>query len=326
MEGKAMSKHIGKLKKGLIYSFGFVIVAALIMAAGLYQTTLAAEANQKTFTSPEEAVKAFIDAVKANDIKELLAILGPTGKEIISSGDEVADKETRERVAQKYDQKNKLVWEGDKKVILGIGTDDWPMPIPVVKKGDKWVFDTKAGKEEILSRRIGRNELDVIQVCLAYVDAQREYALKDRDGNGIQEYAQRFRSEEGKKNGLYWEAKEGEEQSPLGPLAVKAVEEGYTVKKSGGKPSPYHGYYYKILKAQGKNAPGGAYDYVVKGKMIGGFAMVAYPAAYGNSGVMTFIVNQDGVVYQKNLGKNTEKIARTMTKYDPDKSWEKAQK
>jgi hypothetical protein len=321
-----MSNHIGKRKKGAMYCLGLVIVAALIMAAGIYQASFAAGATQKTFNSPQEAIKAFIDAVKANDTKELLAILGPEGKDVISSGDEVADKEIRGRVAQKYDQKNKLVWEGDKKVTLDMGTDDWPMPIPVVKQGDTWVFDTKAGKEEILSRRIGRNELDVIQVCLAYVDAQREYALKDRMGDGIQQYAQRFRSEQGKKNGLYWEAKEGDEQSPLGPLAAKAVKEGYTVKKSGSKPSPYHGYYYKILKAQGKNARGGAYDYVVMGKMIGGFAMVAYPAAYGNSGVMTFIVNHDGVVYQKNMGKNTEKIASAMTKYDPDKSWEKAQK
>jgi Protein of unknown function (DUF2950) len=321
-----MSNHREKRKKGFVYCFCFVIITALTMAAALYQTSLSAEANQKTFNSPEEAVKAFIEAAKANDTKALLAILGPAGKEIISSGDEVADKETRERLAQKYDQKNKLEWEGDKKVILDIGTDDWPMPIPVVKKGDTWIFDTKAGKEEILSRRIGRNELAVIQVCLAYVDAQREYALKDRVGDGIQQYAQRFRSEEGKRNGLYWEAKQGEEQSPLGPLAAKAVEEGYSGKKSGGKPIPFHGYYYKILKAQGKNAPGGAYDYMVKGKMIGGFAMVAYPAEYGNSGVMTFIVNQADVVYQKNLGKNTEKIASAMKKYDPDKSWEKAQK
>jgi len=321
-----MSNHIWKQKKRSIYFFGFVIVVALIMAVGLYQATFATGANQKTFKSPEEAVKAFIDAVKANDTKELLAILGPAGKDVISSGDEVADKETREWFAQKYEQKNKLVWEGDKKVILDIGTDDWPMPIPLVKKSDNWVFDTEAGKEEILSRRIGRNELSVIQVCLAYVDAQREYALKDRDGDGIREYAQSFRSEKGKKNGLYWEAKEGEEQSPLGPLAATAVKEGYILKKAGGNPTPYHGYYYKIIKAQGKNAPGGAYDYVVKGKMIGGFAMVAYPAAYGNSGVMSFMVNQDGVVYQKDLGKDTEKIASSMKKFDPDKAWEKAQK
>ena len=321
-----MSNHIWKRKKGSMCCLGFVIIVALIMATGLYQTTLAAAANQKTFKSPEEAVKAFIDAVKANDTKELLAILGPAGKDVISSGDEVADKETRERVAQKYDQKNKLVWEGDKKVILDIGTDDWPMPIPVVKKGDNWVFDTEAGKEEILSRRIGRNELNTIQVCLAYVDAQREYALKDRDGDGIREYAQRFRSEEGKKNGLYWKTSEGEEQSPLGSFFSQATKEGYDVGKAVEKPQPYCGYYYKILKAQGKNAPGGAYDYVVKGKMIGGFAMVAYPAAYGNSGVMSFMVNQDGVVYEKDLGKDTEKIASSMKKFDPDKAWEKAQK
>lgn len=325
MEGKAMSNHIGKRKKGVLYCLGVVIVAALVMAAGLYQTTAAAVANQKTFKSPEGAVKALIDAIKANDTKELLMIFGPAGKDVISSGDEVADKETREWFAQKYEQKNKLVWEGDKKVILDIGTDDWPMPIPLVKKGDNWVFDTEAGKEEILSRRIGRNELSVIQVCLAYVDAQREYALKDRDGDGIREYAQSFRSEKGKKNGLYWEAKEGEEQSPLGQLAAKAVNEGYIWQKVVGKPTPYHGYYYKILKAQGKNAPGGAYDYLVKGKMIGGFAMVAYPAQYGNSGVMTFMVNQDGVVYQNDLGEGTEKIASSMKQFDPDKSWDKTQ-
>jgi hypothetical protein len=216
---------------------------------------------------------------------------------------------------------NKLVSENDKRVILHVGNEKWPFPLPVVKKGENWFFDTKAGKEEILNRRIGRNELNAIQVCLAYVDAQREYVLKDRDGDKLLEYAQKFISKEGGKDGLYWEAKEGEEQSPLGPLVAKAAKEGYTGKKSGNKPTPYHGYYYKILKVQGKNAPGGEYDYMVKGKMIGGFALVAYPAEYGNSGVMTFIVNQDGVVYEKDLGKDIEKIATAMKKFDPDKTW-----
>jgi hypothetical protein len=220
---------------------------------------------------------------------------------------------------------NKLEKETDKKVTLVVGTHDWPFPVPIVKKGETWVFDTMAGKEELLNRRIGRNELNTIKVCLAYVDAQREYALKDRDGDGLLEYAQKFRSTAGKKDGLYWQAKEGEEQSPLGDLAARAVKEGYTSKKPGDNPVPYHGYFYKILKAQGKNAPGGAYDYVVKGSMIGGFALVAYPAEYGNSGVMTFIVNHDAVVYEKDLGKDTAKIASTMTKYDPDKSWKKAE-
>jgi hypothetical protein len=220
---------------------------------------------------------------------------------------------------------NKLVNENDMKVILHVGNGDWPFPIPVVKKGDHWLFDTMAGKEEILNRRIGRNELNAIQVCLAYVDAQREYVLKDRDGDKLLEYAQKFISREGEKNGLYWEAKEGEPQSPLGPLIAKAAGEGYAGRKPGGKRNPYHGYYYRILKAQGKNAPGGEYDYMVSGKMIGGFALVAYPAEYGNSGVMTFIVNHDGVVYEKDLGKDTEKIATAMKKFNPDRTWKKVE-
>jgi hypothetical protein len=191
--------------------------------------------------------------------------------------------------------------------------------------GENWRFDIKEGKEEILNRRIGRNELNAIQVCLAYVDAQREYVLKDRDGDKLLEYAQKFVSKKGEKDGLYWEAKEGEEQSPLGPLVAKAAKEGYPGKKSGDKPSPYRGYYYKILKAQGKNAPGGEYDYMVKGKMIGGFALVAYPAEYGNSGIMTFIVNHDDVVYEKDLGKDTEKITTAMKKFDLDRIWKKVE-
>ena len=310
-------------KKRSMCRFGFAIIAAVIMFAGFYQSVFAADAKQKSFKSPEDAVKALINAVKGNDTKELLTIFGPTGKELIFSGDEVADKAGRDRFVKAYEEMNKLVSENDKRIILHVGNEEWPFPIPVVKKGENWFFDTKAGKEEILNRRIGRNELNAIQVCLAYVDAQREYVLKDRDSDKLLEYAQKFVSDKGQKNGLYWEAKEGEEQSPLGPLAAKAAKEGYTGKKSGDKPTPYHGYHYKILKAQGKNAPGGEYDYMVKGKMIGGFALVAYPAEYGNSGVMTFIVNQDGVVYEKDLGKDTEKIATAMKKFDPDKTWKK---
>jgi hypothetical protein len=194
-----------------------------------------------------------------------------------------------------------------------------------VKKGETWVFDTMAGKEELLNRRIGRNELNTIQTCLAYVDAQREYAMKDRDSDKVREYAQKFWSTPGKKDGLHWETKEGDRKSPFGSVAAEAVQAGYKPKKPGDKPSPYHGYYFKILKAQGKNAPGGAYDYVIRGKMIGGFALVAYPAEYGASGVMTFIVNHDGVVYQKDLGKETGKIAGAMTKYDPDQTWKKVE-
>jgi len=312
-------------KRRSMRRFGFVIMAAAIMLAGFNQIAFATDAKQKSFKSPEEAVKALSDAVKGNDTKELLTIFGPEGKELISSGDKVADEIGREHFIKAYEEMNKLVRENDTKVILRVGNGDWPFPIPVIRRGEYWLFDTMAGREEILNRRIGRNELNAIQVCLAYVDAQREYILKDRDEDKLLEYAQRLISREGEKNGLYWEAKEGEEKSPLGPLIAKAAVEGYTGKRPIGKRSPYHGYYYKILKSQGKNARGGEYDYMVKGKMIGGFALVAYPAEYGNLGVMTFIVNQDGVVYEKDLGKETEKIAAAMKKFDPDKTWKKAE-
>jgi len=323
-----MFQNTWNQKKFSVYCFAFASIAAVMMIAGFYQIGIAADVKQpkqKTFPSPEEAVRGLFDAVKGNDTKELLAIFGPSGKELISSGDEVADETGRDRFVQAYEEMNKLVKESDTKVILHVGNGDWPLPIPIVKRGESWRFDTKEGKEEILNRRIGRNELNTVQVCLAYVDAQREYARKDRDSDKVLEYAQKFRSTKGKKDGLYWEAGEGEEQSPLGDLFAKAVKEGYTQRKPGGRPQPYHGYYYRILKAQGKSAPGGAYDYAVKGKMIGGFALVAYPAEYGNSGIMTFIVNHDGVVYEKNLGKDTESIATAMAKFDPDETWKRAE-
>ena len=257
-------------------------------------------------------------------MKELLAIFGPTGKKIISSGDEVSDQAEKERFVKAYDEMNKLETQTDKNVILVVGNHEWPFPIPIVKKGKTWMFDTLAGNEELLNRRIGRNELNTIQTCLAYVDAQREYAMKDRDSDKLLEYAQKFWSAPGKKDGLYWETKEGEDPSPLGPLAARAVREGYMPKED--KPAPYHGYFYKILKAQGKNASGGAFDYVIKGKMFAGFALVAYPAEYGASGIMTFIINHDGIVYQKNLGKKTGKIAAAIKKYDPDKTWSRVEK
>jgi hypothetical protein len=323
MEGNKMSLQIKEKGKGWKGLYGLVVVSAVALI--IFCSFQKADAQQKTFKSSEEAVKALINAVKADDTKELLAIFGPAGKEIISSGDEVADKTGRERFIQNYEEMSKLVSETEKKMNLLIGKEEWLFPIPIVKKGETWVFDTMAGKEELINRRIGRNELNTIEVCRAYVDAQREYALKDRDGDGLMEYAQKFGSTKGKKDGLYWEAKEGEEQSPLGSLAARAVKEGYTGRKPGDNPVPYHGYFYKILKAQGKKAPGGAYDYLVKGKMIGGFALVAYPSEYGNSGVMTFIVNHEGVVYEKNLGKETAKVAGAISKYDPDKTWKKVE-
>jgi len=288
-------------------------------------TSFAASAKQKSFASAEEAVKAAIAAAKSNDDNELLAIFGADAKDLISSGDAVADKARRGRFLKAYDDKNQLVEEREKMVLV-IGQQDWPFPIPVVKRGNGWVFDTEQGREEILNRRIGRNELSTIQVMLAVVDAQREYTMKDVDGDGLLEYAQTFRSDPGKKNGLYWETKPGEALSPLGPVVAQARKEGYVAgagRKAGDRSIPYHGYYFRLLKAQDRNAPGGAYDYVVKGNMIGGFALVAYPAQYNNSGVMTFIVNHDGVVYEKDLGKNTEKSAQTISRFDPDKTWTK---
>ena len=316
-----MNSYMKDKEKWLLTLVCSVAVAALIIVLSFPVQGYAAQAKQKTFASPEEAVKALIDAAKAGNTKGLSAIFGPAGRKVLSSGDAVQDRADREKFLKAYEAKNALIQDGDSKAVLQIGEEDWPFPIPIVKRGGKWSFDTKKGKEELTNRRIGRNELNTIQTCLAYVDAQREYVAKDRDGDGLFEYAQKFVSTPGKKDGLYWEAKPGEEESPFGDLFVKATSEGY--KKTDSKPVPYHGYFFKILKAQGSNAPGGAYDYIVNGSMIGGFGMVAYPARYGASGVMTFVVNHDGIVYEKNLGKNTAKIAQTINLFDPDKTWKK---
>ena len=299
-------------------------LAALVVVIVLTFAGMAADAadKQKGFATPEEAVRATMAAARNNDDKELITIFGPSAKDLIFSGDAVADKQRREKLLKAYDEKHSLVSEKDAMVLV-LGNNDWPFPIPLVKKGEVWSFDTDKGREEVLNRRIGENELSTIQTILAIVDAQREYALKDMDGNGAPDYAQKFLSDKGKKNGLYWETKEGEEPSPLGPAIAQAKEEGY--KKSANKPTPVHGYYYRILKSQGKGAAGGAYDYVVKGKMIGGYAVIATPAIYGNSGVMTFLVNHDGAVYQKDLGKKTEQAASSIKKFDPDKTWTKVE-
>lgn len=306
---------------GLFQFLASAVVAAVLIFEGI---TADGAVKQKVFATPEDAVKAVVTAAKNNDDKELIAIFGPSAKDLIFSGDAVADKQRRELLLSKYDEKNGLVEEKGNMVFV-IGKDDWPFPIPLVKKGEAWFFDTGKGREEILNRRIGENELSTIQTMLAIVDAQREYAMKDPDSEGIPEYAQKFLSDPGKKNGLYWETKEGQEPSPLGPEAAQAKKEGYKGKKSGDKPIPFHGYYYRMLKAQGKNAAGGAYDYVVKGRMIGGFAAIAYPAKYGNSGVMTFMVNHDGVVFQRDLGKNTVKTANAMKAFDPGPGWKKVE-
>lgn len=308
------------MKFPIISKVKIVVLFLSFLSVLVTGRSFGAAVQQKNFASAEEAVKAAIAAARANNEKDLLAIFGPQAKELMTSGDPVADQQRRAQFLKAYDEKNRLVNEGENTIIV-IGSNDWPFPIPLVKKGEGWVFDTAKGREEILNRRIGQNELDAIQVSLAYVDAQREYAMKDRDGDGLRAYAQKFRSDAGKKNGLYWEAKAGEEQSPLGPLAARARSEGYGQNKPADKPVPYRGYYYRILTAQGKDAPGGAYSYIVKGKMIGGFALVAYPAEYGNSGVMSFIVNHGGKVFQKDLGKSTATVATAMKEYNPDKTW-----
>jgi hypothetical protein len=301
---------------------GALVIAAAFIVLLFFGSAHAETVKQRTFASPEEAVKAFIEALKSNDVKALEAILGPGSRDLVSSGDPVADKAVRERFLSRYGEKNRLEVT-DAKANLSLGNDDWPFAVPIVKKDGLWRFDAKAGKEEILARRIGQNELSAIQFCLAYVDAQREYTLKDRDGDGLLEYAQKFGSDKGKRNGLYWKVAEGEEQSPLGPIAAAAYSRGY--RKKGENPQPFYGYFYRILTGQGKNAPGGAYGYLAKGNMIGGFALVAYPAKYASSGVMTFIVNHDGVVYEKDLGRNTEKAVQAMKLFDPDSTWKKVE-
>jgi hypothetical protein len=275
---------------------------------------------QEQFGSAEDAVAALVGAAKAGDAKAILAVLGPNGQAIVSSGDPVADGNTREKFVAAYDARHSLELEGNGTQTLIIGDDNWPFPIPLVNKAGKWQFDTKQGLDEILSRRIGRNELATIQVAQAYVQAQNEYAALDPAGLGRGVYAQRIVSHPGKKDGLYWPTPDGEQQSPLGDLAAQASAEGY---KAGEKPIPFHGYYYRILTRQGADAPGGAYDYLVKGKLKGGFALIAVPAEYGNSGIMTFMVNQDGTVFQKDLGERTEKIARKIETFDPDAEWKK---
>jgi hypothetical protein len=292
---------------------------ALAIVLGLQGVVFAAP-TQKSYASLDEAVNALIGAFRSADRKALVEILGPQGNPLVWSGDDVADRSAFQRFIAAYDRAHRLEGGGGK-VVLYVGNDDFPFPIPLVPDGPRWLWDTDAGDDEILNRRIGQNELSAIQVCLAYVDAQREYYSR---GTGLLEYAQRLESTKGKHDGLYWEAGSGERESPLGPLVARARAAGYPLPPRGG-PAPYHGYFYRILLAQGPDAAGGAYDFIVKGHMIGGFALVAYPASYGASGIMTFIVNQDGVVYQKDLGPKTAQLANAMKAYNPDQTWVEAE-
>ena len=282
----------------------------------------------KLFASAEEATEAFVSAVRADDMKTLLAILGSEGRTLLASGDPVADRDARRRFVELYDAAHKLVASGNT-TVLHIGEADWPFPIPLVQDRERWRFDARQGREEIIARRIGRNELHTIQTCLAYVDAQREYYAEDRNGDGILEYAQQFKSSPNKRDGLYWPSTQaGEPLSPLGDLVVSAQAKGYQLAKNPAKnpaPTPFNGYFFRILTGQGAAAPDGAYDYIVRGHMIAGFGMVAFPAQYGVSGVMTFIVNHDGIVYQKDLGPTTGTIATAIRRFNPDETWTKVE-
>jgi hypothetical protein len=296
-----------------------IIPLATLLFACFAADSAAQQKVQRTFSSPEEASKAFVAAAQNNDEKALLEMLGPGAAKIVSSGDPTDDAESRAEFARKYEEMHRLLQEPDGSVTLYIGAENWPMPIPLAVKGNLWFFDSEAGKREILFRRIGRNEYAAIRICQELVAAQKEYYAMEHN-----EYARQIYSDESQHNGLYWEVSDGEPQSPIGPLVASAVAEGY-VKGKGAPPTPYRGYFFHSLAGQGKNAAGGAKTYIVNGKMTDGFAFVAYPAEYRSSGVMTFIVNEDGVVYQKDLGRKTEALGKAMQKYNPDFSWHKAE-
>ncbi len=293
-------------------------VVALLLTVCFPTRSTAQQPGQKTFSSAEEASNALVTAAQSNDEKAMLEILGPDGKQIVSSGDETEDANSRANFVQRYREMHRLVKEPDGTTVLYIGAKNWPTPIPLVNKGNSWYFDTDAGKKEILYRRIGRNELSAIRVCQELVAAEKEYSAQHS------EYARKIFSDEGQHNGLYWKAAEGEPQSPIGPLVASAVAQGYA-KSQQGAPTPYRGYYFHILARQGKDAPGGAKSYIVNGKMTEGFAFLAYPAEYRSSGVMTFIVNEDGAVYEKDLGRKTDVLAKAMKEYNPNSSWQKSE-
>jgi hypothetical protein len=292
-----------------------------MIAAGLLGTVVPAglaqaAPGQTTYASASAAVTALVAACKSGDEDELLKVLGPSGKDLISSGDPVADKKSQQGFVKNYGVKHRLTAEAQGYETLIVGTDDWPMPIPIVRDGERWYFDSARGHDEIINRRIGANELGAIAVCEGYVEAQKMYAAKGHDGLPAGLYAQRLVSTEGKHDGLYWPQVPGKPMSPMGPAVAQASAEGYT-----GASDPYHGYYYRLLKEQGPDAEGGAKSYLVNGQLSGGFALLAYPATYGVSGIMSFLVDQNGVVLQKDLGDDTANAAKQITAYNPTPDW-----
>lgn len=294
------------------------LIAVAVFLIGIPTCSTAQQPGQKTFSSAQDAINALVAAAKSNDEKAMIAILGPDAKRIVSSGDDTEDAGDRANFVQKFNQMHRMAKEPDGTTTLYIGAENWPMPIPLMNKGRSWYFDTEAGKREIMYRRVGENELSTIRVCQEFVAAENEYYSSHHN-----EYAQKIFSDEGQHNGLYWKAAPGQPQSPIGPLVASAVAEGYTSSQTN--PTAYRGYYFHILAGQGKNAKGGEKSYIVNGKMTGGFALVAYPAEYRSSGVMTFVVDKDGAVYQKDLGRQTAVFAKAMKEYSPDSSWQKGE-
>jgi hypothetical protein len=309
--------HFSQVRRSFKTVFALAIISFLMVLAGRLLA-----AGEEQFNSPQAAVDALKAAIQATDTNALRAIFGPSAHDLVSV-DIVEAADERDKFVSRFNEKINLIAESDSRNVLQLGADDWPFPIPLVKQDGQWHFDTQAGKEEILNRRIGANELGAIQVCHAYVEAQREYASEDRNGDEVLEYAQHLRSTADTHDGLYWSTRTGDELSPLGPLVAQARVEGYrkNVKILTEVQSPYHGYYFKILTLQGKHATAGKYNYIINGHMIGGFALVAWPAEWGNTGMMTFIVNQQGKVYQKNLGSKTSSTASATTRYNPDNTW-----
>jgi len=297
--------------------FSVSAIAASLLVVFYPTRSIAQQQGQKTFPSAQQASEALVTAARDNDEKTMITILGPDAKKVISSGDDSEDARARANFVEKYQQMHRLVREPDGTTTLYIGAENWPTPIPLVEKAHLWYFDTDAAKKEILYRRVGENEESAIRVCEELVAAQNEYKASQHAG-----YAQKIVSDDGQHDGLYWKTSAGQPRSPIGPLLASAVGEGNRQAQQGD-PTPYHGYYFHTLTRQGQNAAGGAKDYLADGKMTGGFAFVAYPAEYRSSGVMTFIVSQDGIVYEKDLGKSTGTLAKAMKEYNPDQSWQK---
>jgi DUF2950 family protein len=302
----------------------FALASAALIAAMAVLGCARQDTPQPSFETPESAVNALVAAAEKHDVAELQRLLGPGTEDLLESGDAIADRAEREGFLERYHVRHRLVVGGPADFILQVGEDNWPLPIPLVREGDKWRFDGATGADELVLRRIGANELRTIDVMRGFVVAQQDYAVKGHDGVAAGVYASRFRSTPGKQDGLFWEVSGDEPPSPAGPFLAAAAEEGYALEGANaktGQRTPYHGYVYRMLVAQGPAANGGARNYLVEGRLTGGVAMLAIPESYGVSGITSFIVNQDGVVWQRDLGENTAQVAQSIQRFDPDRSW-----